>query len=201
MSKQTERIEGSLLTPDINESLEKKRTRATIEQALAMSRVADTADKLIGPLSLINWVQVCLDLSKILKGTLVIKCWWSRSCYYHQTKALQKINNENINGRIGLKKGAPMLDLMHEIGHAVNSDQINYEARYRVVFEKGGALEDRRSVIKCEAGAWRWVKRNIGRDLTLVDRKYILKCYGSHLVGANWWSRDERNQQDNQASP
>jgi len=56
MSKQTERIEGSLLTPDMNESLEKKRTRATIEQALAMSRVADEFKKLNVPLGLINWV-------------------------------------------------------------------------------------------------------------------------------------------------
>ena len=58
MSKQTERIEGSLLPPDINESLEKKRTRAAIEQALAMSRVADE-------FRLINWDRVCQDFAKM----------------------------------------------------------------------------------------------------------------------------------------
>jgi len=63
MSKQTERIEGSLLPPDLNESLEKKRTRATIEQALAMSRIADSLYQISNQVTQVE-VRGCIDTAQ-----------------------------------------------------------------------------------------------------------------------------------------
>ena len=69
MSKQGERLDKLLveLEKPTFSSNEKIRTKAAVESAIALGRIADASEQLEKTLAFINWVEVCRDLSKILK--------------------------------------------------------------------------------------------------------------------------------------